>query len=200
MKVEIILLFILLLTLFFLKKSTFENVNNSNEFKSLLKWKRNIVICGNSPKFVESFKNVVITPDTLIIRFNSVLDHLPSDSKTDILFISSEVKRDNLETWKRKCRVYDIEDIRKMGNIPNNYTSGLVLITFLLDINKDTLLAGPNACVSPAQLTLVGFDLPDTYSDKANWFGENTVWNGHDISMEKQLLKNIVLKNNITRF
>jgi hypothetical protein len=37
----------------------------------------------------------------------------------------------------------------------------------------------------------------NSYTEKANWFGDSNVWEGHNIDTEKQLLSELVTKNNI---
>ena len=196
------LIFIIGAFLFF--KSKFEEINkvdkfNETEFINTLK-NKNIIICGNSPKFPESFKKVKDIPNKFIIRFNTVLDHIDDNNQTDVLFISKELLENNsigdFNKWKRKCKnckIYYIESLLKNNNklneivkeFPLDFTSGFITVTYLLNHT-------PN-------ITLVGFDLPDDYNSPANWYRNNSIWTGHDINVEKQLLSNLLKKEGLIK-
>jgi hypothetical protein len=194
----ILLIFVIL---FYCVKNVFNKLFKvdkfyENEFINLLK-NKNIIICGNSPKFLESFKKVKDIPNKLIIRFNTVLDHINNNDQTDVLFVSQELLNkypvNDFNKWKQKCnkcKIYYIEEILKNNKILNeinkntqlNFTSGFTTICYVLNHN-------PN-------ITLVGFDLPDNYNTQANWFRNNVMYDGHNVTKEKQLLINLINENN----
>ena len=192
---------ILLIILFYCVKNIFNKVFkvdkfDETEFINILK-NKNIIICGNSPKFPESFKLVKDIPNKLIIRFNTVLDFINDNDQTDVLFVSHELLNkypvNDFNKWKQKCnkcKIYYIEEILKNNKKLNeinkkinlNFTSGFTTICYVLTHN-------PN-------ITLVGFDLPDDYTTQANWFRNNAMYDGHNLTEEKQLLIDLINENN----
>ena len=195
-KIWLVLLLVIgiICKLYFIK-STFENLNfNKTSFLQDIHNKKYVVLCGNSVKFQESFKKISqdILQNAYIIRFNTVLDHLPEDTKTDTLFISSDVKNNNnknIEKWSKKCKVVFIDTLKNNEQVFNNYpvtiTSGLSVLIFLLKY------------IDPKKIILVGFDMVNAPTDKFNWFRETVIWSEHNITLEKQLLSELVSKNNI---
>ena len=49
---------------------------------------KDLIICGNSPEYTEQIKKVNITNNTIIVRFNNAIFHIPENSKTDILILN----------------------------------------------------------------------------------------------------------------
>jgi len=188
----IILIPILIITNNNKLKQTF----NTGSFLKQLDNYEKVLLCGNSSKFNESFKNVQNPDDAFIIRFNSVLEHLPEDSKTDLLFISNDVyntyDKSKIRKWNKKCKVCLIDDLLRehedlFVNYPPNLTSGMSVLLFLINY------------INPDKIILVGFDMVNNYNESANWYG-NTLWTGHDINIENGLLNEILSKNNITKY
>jgi hypothetical protein len=170
----------------FNKKSFLEEINNYN----------NVIICGNSPKFNSSFNKIENPNESFIIRFNSVLEHLPENSKTDVLFISKDIydnyDKNKINKWTNKTKVYLVDDLLLSDFIftkyPMNLTSGLSVLIFLVNY------------IDPKKIKVVGFDMVNNHNESANWYGKNVVWDGHNINTEKDLLNEIILKNNITKY
>ena len=187
-----------------LTKSKFEEIDKVDKFdkESFINSikQKNILICSNSNDFNEHFDRVKNVNNTFIIRFNSILHYLPSNEKTDVLFVTQEVVDENtIETfnlWKSKCKVYLINEIIKDNKILNDlslklppgkqYTSGFITFIYCLAYNT--------------KIILVGFELPDDYNTKANWFREVAVWEGHDVNFEKKILLNLHKKFNIIKY
>lgn len=193
--VIILVLLIIVIIYFYFNNQLKQKFDKDSLLKELNKYD-NIIICGNSPKFTESFKKIKNTDDAFIIRFNSVLEHLPKDSKTDVLFISSDVynnyDKSKIRKWNKKCKVYLVDDLlidqeSFFMNYPHNLTSGLSVLLFLINY------------INPNKIILTGFDMVDNYDQQANWYG-NTLWDGHNINVEKKLLNEIISKNNITKY
>ena len=196
------LIFIIGVFLFF--KSNFEEINkvdkfDETEFINTLK-NKNIIICGNSPQFPNSFLKIKDIPNKFIIRFNTVLDHLSLDEKTDVLFVSHELlekyNKDEFNNWKnkcKKCKIYYIESLIPNNLVLNNinkndkinFTSGFVCITYIFNHTP--------------KLTIVGFNLPNDYKTPVNWYRENAMYEGHDINKEKILLEKLITENNLIK-
>ena len=156
-----------------------------------------VIVCGNSPSFNDSFKKIKNPNDAFIIRFNSVLDHLPDNSKTDVLFISKDVydnyDKTKLNKWNNKTKVYLVDDLllgdqKLFMNYPMNLTSGLSVLIFLVNY------------IDPKKIKVVGFDMVKSHNESSNWYGNQVLWNGHDIDTEKRLLYEIITKNNIIKY
>ena len=203
--IVIIVLSILMIILLFFIKSSFENLIykvdkfDENEFIKSFKDK-NVIICGNSPQFPNSFLKIKDIPNKFIIRFNTVLDHLSLDEKTDVLFISHELlekyNKDEFNNWKnkcKKCKIYYIESLIPNNLVLNNinkndkinFTSGFVCITYIFNHTP--------------KLTIVGFNLPNDYKTPVNWYRENAMYEGHDINKEKILLEKLITENNLIK-
>ena len=199
-----IIVFIFILTLIIiifilsLQKNKVDNFNNAKFIKSFKD--KNIIICGNSPNFPESFSKTKSIPNQFIIRFNTVLNFIDLNDKTDVLFVSKELLEkntiDEFSNWKQKCKrckVYFINETfynnKLLDNInksyPLNFTSGFTTITYLLNYTN--------------KITLVGFDLPDNYNSKTNWFRDNPTYKGHDIYKEKELLNELIYKYKLNK-
>ena len=178
------------------KVDTFDN----DQFLESIK-KKDIILCGNSPKFPEAFSKVTITPNTFIIRFNTILDHIDPDSKTDVLFVSKELLEkysiDEFTTWKNKCqqcKIYYIDSLLKNNKVLDeinkvqklNFTSGFICLSYLCSADVNSI-------------TLVGFDLPDDYKTPVNWFRKNVMYTGHDIKSEKEILSELIKKYKINK-
>jgi hypothetical protein len=202
---------IILLLILFLLLTNYSHFNNTktvdvfdkNLFLISIK-NKDILLCGNSPKFPESFSKVTITPNTFIIRFNSVLDNIVT-SKTDVLFVSLHLLRtfsvDQFTTWRNKCNQCKIfyigdliqnnevlEEIFKSQTKSIDFTSGFICLSYLCNyINYVN------------SISLVGFDLPDDYNTPVNWFRKDTMYTGHDIKSEKELLSGLIDKYNINK-
>ena len=196
MKLLIILLIIFIIFYQISRFNQVFKVDNFDENEFIESFKnKNVIICGNSPKFPESFKKVK-DKFKFIIRFNTVLDHINENDQTDVLFVSSELlnyPKTDFNKWKQKCKrckIYFIEELLKNNNkldeirkdFPLNFTSGFTVICYILKYN-------PN-------ITLVGFDLPDDYTTQANWFRNNGTYDGHNVVKEKQLLLKLINENN----
>jgi hypothetical protein len=206
-KVHIVLLgTILVLLLYYVREhftqSTYKvDTFNKNQFLNSMKHK-NVIVCGNSTKFPEAFSKITTT-NTFIIRFNTVLDHIQTDSKTDVLFVSKELLQDytiqSFNIWKDKCKqcnIFYIDMLRKDNTVLDqlehgntvNYTSGFIVLCFLcsyIHLFKS--------------VTLVGFDLPNDYNTPVNWYRNNALFKGHDIDVEKQLLSGLLKKYNVNK-
>jgi hypothetical protein len=113
MKNLIILLIILLILLILL---ILKNINRKNPkvvfdsidyFLNQVNKYDKVIICGNSPKFLDSFKKIKNTEGAFIIRFNAVLDYLPRDSKTNALFVNKYRGKDGfkINKWQKNCKV-----------------------------------------------------------------------------------------------
>ena len=196
----IILIFtLLIITLTFVKSplNKILKVNKFNETEFIESFKnKNIIICGNSPKFPESFEKIKDLPNKFIIRFNTVLDHITENNQTDVLFVSQELlnfPKTDFNKWEqkcKKCKIYYIEELlqnnKKLNEINKNtklnFTSGFVTICYILNYTSN--------------ITLVGFDLPDNYTTQANWFRGNVMYDGHNVTEEKKLLINLINENN----
>ena len=201
----IILIFILILLVFYFKESfkDFEKYYykvdkfDNEAFKRSFEGKT-IIICGNSRKFPESFKKVEDPDSKFIIRFNSILDYIDNNDKTDVLLIADAVleekENDEFKEWKKKCKnckIFFVQNLLKNNKILDNietkinYTSGFITLTYLLNYTTDIIL--------------VGFDLPDDYDTPVNWYRNNNMYKGHDIKSEKELLLDLVNKYNIKK-
>jgi hypothetical protein len=99
--------------------------------------------------------------------------------------------KSKIQSWKKKTNVYLVDSLIKQNpHIFDKYnkinlTSGMIVLLFLIDN------------IDPSKITIAGFDLPSDYNTNANWYGDNKVWGGHDINLEKQLLIRLIKKNNI---
>ena len=195
MKLLIILLIIFIIFYQISRFNQVFKVDNFDENEFIESFKnKNVIICGNSPKFPESFKKVK-DEFKFIIRFNTVLDHINDNNQTDVLFVSKELLDNSIDDfikWKQKCKrckIYYIEELLKNNNkldeinkkINLNFTSGFVTLCYVLNHN-------PN-------ITLVGFDLPDDYTTQSNWFRNNAMYDGHNVTEEKQLLIDLINEN-----
>jgi hypothetical protein len=168
---------------------------NKEHFLNEVNKKDKVIVCGNSPKFLESFKKIQNTDNAFIIRFNKVLGYLPEDAKTDTLIINKDISRYqyNVRKWESKCTVYSIHELYSdeselFMNYPENITSGLVVLIFL--VNN----------IDPKKIIIAGFDLVN-YTEKAHWFEETiTVDSIHDIDKDKQILNEIVERYNIIKY
>jgi uncharacterized Rossmann fold enzyme len=167
---------------------------NKEHFLNEVNKKDKVIVCGNSPKFPESFKKIQNTDNAFIIRFNAVLDNLPEDSKVDTLFINDgKMLYDyDVRKWESKCTVYLRDDLYRnelalFTNYPENITTGLIVLIFL--VNN----------IDPKKIILVGFDMVNNYREKAKWYG-GKFYNLHNIDNEKQILNEIVERYNIIKY
>lgn len=160
---------------------------------------RNILLCGNSPEFTVNYqKYMTNVANPFIIRFNTVLDHLPDSDKTDALVIAPVVLKNTTDEkyalWKKRTQgIYFIDDFYNNNKIFDNikqnnpdvlFTSGFTVLCYLLNYTN--------------KITLIGFNLPNDYHTNSNWFSNDSpIWGGHNIDIEKQNLARLIKDYNI---
>ena len=72
--VIILVLLIIVIIYFYFNNQLKQKFDKDSLLKELNKYD-NIIICGNSPKFTESFKKIKNTDDAFIIRFNRAVTY-----------------------------------------------------------------------------------------------------------------------------
>jgi hypothetical protein len=84
MEIILIVVLILIITYFFTNNYKYKLDKYFLKFIT----GKDLVICGNSPEYSEQIKKVNITNNTIIVRFNYAIYHIPENSKTDILIMN----------------------------------------------------------------------------------------------------------------
>lgn len=172
---------------------------NTNDFLKEIE-NKNVIICGNSPQFTESFKKVEHLPNKFIIRFNEVLDHIKPSEQTDVLFLSYGMlnKKDisnRIRKWNAS-KIYYIEDLYESNDVLNSYfrqdfnpMSGTILLTWLSNFKNNS-----------KSINIVGFNLPNNHLVKSHWFSNEPVWYGHSVDLDKKIVNQIIKTNNFNIF
>ena len=85
--VIVVIIILIIILLLFLRLISYHVNKVDKEFLKFITGK-DILICGNSPEYTEQIKKVNITSNTIIVRFNYAIFHIPENSKTDILIMN----------------------------------------------------------------------------------------------------------------
>ena len=188
---KIILIVLLLLILFLTLASYRCNQVDSHFLKFITN--KDILICGNSPNYYDQINKVNINSNTVITRFNNVMDHIPKNSRTDIIILNSAryypflffkynkyKKEQSLKYvfWAKQFKKYRETIFKNNGiKVP---TSGMIFLYFII---KHIDLVN--------SVTLVGFNL---YLN-GNIVSNRKVSKEHDVENETKLLNKFVEQN-----
>jgi hypothetical protein len=190
MKLVVIVLLVVLV-LFLRLVSYRANKYDSDFFKFITG--KDLVICGNSPQYTEQIKKVNISSNTIIVRFNNAIYHIPENSKTDILILNVShyylFLLSNYNKYKKQQNikyVFCATQFNEYGEtfyIKNGIktpTSGMIFLYF---ITKHIDLVN--------SVTLVGFNLLIS----GHPWDKIKVSKEHDVENETRLLNKIINQN-----
>jgi hypothetical protein len=156
---------------------------------------KDLVICGNSPEYSEQIKKVNISSNTVIVRFNDAIFHIPENSKTDVLILNVVHYRSFLFEYKKYMKykkeqgikyIFSSKQFLKYHRLLNDYykcytfkpTTGLLFIYFIIK-HIDLINS----------VTLVGFNLLNTGH---HWNKNIATAKVHDPIKEREIINNLV--------
>ena len=154
---------------------------------------KDIIICGNSPKFDELYKKINVTNNSVIVRFNDAIKYYPHKSSTDVYVYGramnlTENKIKKLENKYKFVFGSGRNEVYRSNHILNNIelespTTGFRFFTWIL--TKKHLVNS---------ITILGFNME---SLKSHGFDNKNFSRRHDRINEPKQLKKLVDKYKI---